>query len=173
MTVFSPGDTKPRSSRVFVHSLPIERKIEVSLKKTYVPKAGEVERAWWLVDAAGMTLGRLSTVVASHLRGKHKPIFTTHQDNGDHVIVVNAEKVRLTGRKLTDKMYRHHTGYPGGLKEVAAGKLQKTHPERLVEIAVKGMLPKGSLGRAMGRKLKVYVGAQHPHAAQQPKPLDL
>jgi len=158
-------------SRVFVHSLPTERKIEVSLKKTYVPKAGEVERAWWLVDANGMTLGRLSTVVASHLRGKHKPIFTTHHDTGDHVIVVNAEKVRLTGRKLTDKMYRHHTGYPGGLKEVAAGKLQKTHPERLVEIAVKGMLPKGSLGRAMGKKLKVYVGERHPHAAQQPKAL--
>lgn len=141
------------------------------MKKTYVPKEGDVERAWWVVDASGMTLGRLSTVVASHLRGKHKPIFTTHQDTGDHVIVLHAEKVRLTGRKLTDKMYRSHTGYPGGLKEIAAGKLQKSHPERLVEIAVKGMLPKGSLGRAMGRKLKVYVGERHPHAAQQPKVL--
>jgi large subunit ribosomal protein L13 len=141
------------------------------LKKTYVPKSGDVTRAWWLVDASGMTLGRLSTVVASHLRGKHKPTFTTHTDTGDHVIVVNAEKVKLSGRKLTDKIYRHHTGYPGGLKEVAAGKLQKTHPERLVEIAVKGMLPKGSLGRAMGKKLKVYVGDKHPHAAQQPRSL--
>ena len=141
------------------------------MKKTYVPKSGDVARAWWLVDASGMTLGRLSTVVASHLRGKHKPTFTTHTDTGDHVIVVNAEKVKLSGRKLTDKIYRHHTGYPGGLKEIAAGKLQKTHPERLVEIAVKGMLPKGSLGRAMGKKLKVYVGDKHPHAAQQPRSL--
>jgi len=158
-------------SRVFVLSLHTERAIEVSLKKTYVPKAGDVERAWWIVDASGMTLGRLSTVVASHLRGKHKPIFTTYHDTGDHVIVVNAEKVKLTGRKLTDKIYRHHTLYPGGLKEIAAGKLQKAHPERLVEIAVKGMLPKGSLGRAMGRKLKVYAGDKHPHVAQQPRSL--
>lgn len=141
------------------------------MKKTYVPKSGDVERAWWVVDASGMTLGRLSTVVASHLRGKHKPTFTTYTDTGDHVIVLNADKVKLSGRKLTDKMYRHHTGYPGGLKEVAAGKLQKAHPERLVEIAVKGMLPKGSLGRAMGKKLKVYVGDKHPHAAQQPRAL--
>lgn len=141
------------------------------MKKTYVPKKGEIARAWWIVDASDMTLGRLSTVVASRLRGKHKPVFTTYEDTGDHVIVVNAEKVRLTGKKLTDKIYRHHTLYPGGLKEVAAGKLLQAHPERLVETAVKGMLPKGSLGRAMARKLKIYVGPKHPHDAQQPKPL--
>ena len=139
--------------------------------KTYVPKKGEIARAWWLVDASGMTLGRLSTVVASHLRGKHKPVFTTYEDTGDHVVVVNAEKIRLTGRKLDDKFYRHHTLYPGGLKEIAAGKLLATRPERVVETAVRGMLPKGPLGRSMARKLKVYVGPKHPHEAQQPKPL--
>lgn len=141
--------------------------------KTYVPKQGDVDRAWWVVDASGMTLGRLSTVVASHLAGKHKPIYTTYEDTGDHVVVVNAEKVKLSGRKLTDKFYRHHSLYPGGLKEIAAGKLMQSHPERLVEIAVKGMLPKNSLGRAMARKLKVYVGAKHPHEAQQPRPLTI
>lgn len=139
--------------------------------KTYVPKRGDIQRGWWVVDASGMTLGRLSTVVASHLAGKHKPVYARHTDTGDHVVVVNAEKVRLTGRKPTEKIYRHHSLYPGGLKQVAAGKLLETHPERLVEYAVKGMLPKSSLGRAMARKLKVYVGAKHPHAAQQPKAL--
>jgi large subunit ribosomal protein L13 len=139
--------------------------------KTYVPKQGDIQRAWWLVDASGMTLGRLSTVVASHLAGKHKPVYTTYEDTGDHVVVVNAEKVKLSGRKLTEKLYRHHSLYPGGLKEVAAGKMLQSHPERLVETAVKGMLPKNSLGKAMGRKLKVYVGSKHPHEAQQPKPL--
>ena len=123
------------------------------------------------MDATGMTLGRLSTVVASHLRGKHKPMFTTYEDTGDHVIVVNAEKVKLSGRKLDDKLYRHHSLYPGGLKTVSAGKLLAARPDRVVELSVKGMLPKGSLGRAMGRKLKVYVGAKHPHEAQQPRPL--
>jgi large subunit ribosomal protein L13 len=141
--------------------------------KTYVPRQGDIQRSWWVVDASGMTLGRLSTVVASHLAGKHKPVYTTHEDTGDHVVVVNAEKVKLSGRKLTEKLYRHHTLYPGGLKEMAAGKLLQTHPERLVETAVKGMLPKNSLGRAMARKLKVYVGAKHPHEAQQPKPLGI
>lgn len=139
--------------------------------KTYVPKQGDIQRAWWVVDATGMTLGRLSTVVASHLAGKHKPVYTTYEDTGDHVVVINAERVKLTGRKIKDKMYRRHSLYPGGLKEVAAGKLLQTHPERLVETAVKGMLPKSSLGRAMARKLKVYVGAKHPHDAQQPKAL--
>jgi len=138
---------------------------------TYVPKQGDVTRAWWLVDASGMTLGRLSTVVASHLAGKHKPIYTRYEDTGDHVVVVNAEKIKLSGRKLTDKLYRHHSLYPGGLKEIAAGKLLQSRPERLVETAVKGMLPKNSLGKAMARKLKVYVGPKHPHDAQQPKPL--
>jgi large subunit ribosomal protein L13 len=139
--------------------------------KTYVPKMGDVKRAWWIVDASDMTLGRLSTVVASHLAGKHKPVYTTYEDTGDHVVVVNAEKIRLTGNKRIDKMYRHHSLYPGGLKEIAAGKLLQTHPERLVETAVKGMLPKNSLGKAMARKLKVYVGPKHPHEAQQPKAL--
>lgn len=141
------------------------------MKSTYVPKKGDVVRGWWIVDATGMTLGRLSTVVASHLRGKHKPMFTTYEDTGDHVIVVNAEKVKLSGRKLDDKLYRHHSLYPGGLKTVSAGKLLAARPDRVVELSVKGMLPKGSLGRAMGRKLKVYVGAKHPHEAQQPRPL--
>ena len=139
--------------------------------KTYVPKMGDVQRAWWIVDASNMTLGRLSTVVASHLAGKHKPMYTTYEDTGDHVVVVNAEKIKLSGKKLTDKIYRHHSLYPGGLKEIAAGKLLQSHPERLVETAVKGMLPKNSLGKAMARKLKVYVGSEHPHQAQQPKPL--
>ena len=141
--------------------------------KTYVPKQGDVQRAWWVVDASGMTLGRLSTVVASHLAGKHKPIYTRYEDTGDHVVVVNAEKIKLTGRKWTEKLYRHHSLYPGGLKEIAARKLLQAHPERLVEGAVKGMLPKNSLGRAMARKLKVYEGATHPHEAQQPKPLPI
>lgn len=139
--------------------------------KTYVPKQGDIQRAWWVVDASGMTLGRLSTVVASRLAGKHKPVYTTYEDTGDHVVVINAERVKLTGRKTNDKMYRRYSLYPGGLKEIAAGKLLQSHPERLVETAVKGMLPKNSLGRAMARKLKVYVGAKHPHDAQQPKPL--
>ena len=139
--------------------------------KTYVPKQGDVTRAWWIVDASGMTLGRLSTVVASHLAGKHKPVYTRYEDTGDHVVVINAERVKMTGRKITEKMYRRHSLYPGGLKEVAAGKMLETHPERIVEIAVKGMLPKNSLGKAMGRKLKVYVGPKHPHDAQQPKAL--
>lgn len=141
--------------------------------KTYVPKRGEIERAWWVVDAAGMTLGRLSTEVARRLRGKHKPEWTPFLDVGDHVVVVNAAKVRLTGSKLESKFYRHHTGYPGGLKEVAAGKLMRRRPERIVELAVHGMLPRGSLGRQMGRKLKVYAGDKHPHEAQQPKPLSI
>ena len=141
--------------------------------KTYVPKQGDIRRAWWVVDASGMTLGRLSTVVASHLAGKHKPVYTTYEDTGDHVVVVNAEKIKLSGRKLTEKMYRHHSLYPGGLKEIAAGKLLQKYPERLVETAVKGMLPKNSLGKAMARKLKVYTGSKHPHEAQQPKPLGI
>lgn len=141
--------------------------------KTYVPKEGEVQRGWWIVDAEGMTLGRLSTVVADRLSGKHKPTWTPFTDTGDHVVVVNAEKVRLTGAKWSDKMYRHHSGYPGGLKEIAAEKLVQRHPERLVEFAVKGMLPKSKLGRAMGRKLKVYAGPKHPHEAQQPRALSI
>ena len=139
--------------------------------KTHVPKQGEIERTWWIVDADGLRLGRLSTVVAERLTGKHKPTYTPFLDTGDHVIVVNAEKVRLTGRKLEQKMYRRHTGYPGGLREIPAVRLLATHPERLVEYAVRGMLPKGPLGRQMFRKLKVYAGPQHPHAAQGPQSL--
>jgi len=140
---------------------------------TVMPKADAVERKWLLVDADGQVLGRLATRVASILRGKHKPIFAPHVDVGDHVVVVNAEKVRLTGRKMTDKMYRWHTGYIGGLREVSAERMLRTHPERVIEWAVQGMLPKGRLGRSMSKKLKVYRGADHPHAAQKPEPLAL
>ena len=139
--------------------------------KTYVPKLAELARDWWVVDAEGLTLGRLATEVASRLRGKHKPTFTPYLDTGDHVVVVNADKIRLSGNKLQDKYYRRYSGYPGGLKEIPAGKLLATHPERLVESAVRGMLPKGPLGRQMYRKLKVYAGPKHPHAAQAPRDL--
>ena len=141
--------------------------------KTHVPKKAEIERAWWVVDAAGLRLGRLSTAIAERLTGKHKPTYTPFLDTGDHVIVLNAEKVHLTGRKLQQKMYRRHTGYPGGLREISAESLLAKHPERLVEYAVWGMLPKGPLGRQMYRKLKVYRGAQHPHAAQKPQSLSI
>src|SRR5262245_31556735 len=138
---------------------------------TVMPKEQDVERKWFLVDAQDKVLGRLATQVASVLRGKHKPTFATHVDTGDHVVVINAEKVHLTGRKLTGKTYRWHTGYLGGLREVSAAKMLATHPERVIEWAVQGMLPKGRLGRAMAKKLKVYAGAEHPHAAQKPEPL--
>ena len=141
--------------------------------RTYVPRQGEIRRAWWLVDAEGLTLGRLSTAVARRLTGKHKPTYAPFLDTGDHVVIINAAKVRLTGRKLQDKLYRRHSGYPGGLKEIPAGKLLARHPERLVEFAVKGMLPKGSLGRQMARKLKVYAGPRHPHEAQKPEHLKI
>ena len=141
--------------------------------KTYVPKQAEISRDWWLVDAQGLTLGRLATEVALRLRGKHKPTFTPFLDTGDHIIVVNAEKVALTGRKLETKMYRRHSGYPGGLREISAGEVLKKQPVRVVESAVRGMLPKGPLGRQMVRKLKVYAGSTHPHEAQQPQALEL
>ena len=131
----------------------------------------DAARRWFVVDAQGRVLGRLATQVAVILRGKHKPTFEPHVDHGDHVIVVNADKVELTGRKLTDKMYRWHSGYIGGLREVSAETMLRTHPERVIEWAVQGMLPKGRLGRAMFKKLKVYRGAEHPHAAQRPEPL--
>ena len=140
---------------------------------TSQPKTEEVARKWYLVDAQGKVLGRLATRVATILRGKHKPHYAHHLDVGDHVIVVNAEKVHLTGRKLTDKVYRWHTGYIGHLREVSAEKMLRTHPERVIEWAVQGMLPKGRLGRAMAKKLKVYRGPEHPHAAQKPEPLSL
>jgi large subunit ribosomal protein L13 len=139
--------------------------------KTYVPKRDEITRDWWIVDASGIALGRLATQVATHLRGKHKPSFTPFLDTGDHVVVINADKLVLTGSKLQDKMYRRHSGYPGGLKEVVAEEMLAKHPDRMIELAVKGMLPKGPLGRRMAKKLKVYAGPDHPHQAQQPKPL--
>lgn len=131
------------------------------------------ERAWYVVDASGQVLGRLATRIATILRGKHKPTFSPHLDVGDHVVVINAEKVQLTGRKRQDKTYRWHTGYLGGLREVKADRMLETHPERVIEWAVQGMLPKNRLGRAMAKKLKVYRGAAHPHGAQQPKPLEV
>ena len=141
--------------------------------QTHAVKAPEVRREWYVVDAEGMILGRLATRVAMVLRGKHKPIYTPHLDTGDHVIVVNAARVRLTGRKPEQKRYFSHSMYPGGLRFRSLAEVQATRPERVVVSAVRGMLPKNKLGRAMIRKLKVYGGAEHPHVAQGPKPLPL
>ena len=140
---------------------------------TPMPKESEIERKWFVVDAEGKVLGRLASRIASILRGKHKPMFAPHLDVGDHVVVLNAGKVHLTGRKLQNKQYRWHTGYIGGLREVSAEKMLQTHPERVIEWAVQGMLPKNRLGRAMAKKLKVYRGAAHPHQAQQPQALEV
>ncbi|WP_295431991.1 50S ribosomal protein L13 [uncultured Thiodictyon sp.] len=140
---------------------------------TVSTKPAEVRRAWFLVDAEGKTLGRLATELALRLRGKHKPQYTPHVDTGDYIVVVNAGKVRVTGNKLADKMYYRHTGYVGHLKSMSLGKLLDQAPERAIEIAVKGMLPRGPLGRAMFRKLRVYGGAEHGHQAQQPQVLEL
>lgn|SRR5690554_668948 len=141
--------------------------------KTFVAKPESVKRDWFVVDATDKTLGRLATEIARRLRGKHKAEYTPHVDTGDYIIVVNAEKVVVTGNKTTDKMYYSHTGFPGGLKEISFDKLQAKKPEMIIESAVKGMLPRGPLGRAMFRKLKVYAGAEHNHAAQQPQTLDI
>ena len=141
--------------------------------KTYVAKPQTVVHDWCLVDATDKTLGRLATKLASRLRGKHKPEFTPHVDTGDHMVVINAEKIRVTGKKLDDKIYYRHTGYIGNLKSINLGKLLEEHPERVIQSAVKGMLPRNPLGRAIFRKLHVYAGPEHPHAAQQPKQLDL
>lgn len=141
--------------------------------KTFNATNQSVERDWYVVDAEGQTLGRLATEIAHRLRGKHKPTYTPHVDTGDYIVVVNAEKIRVTGRKLSDKIYYHHTGYIGNLKSISLGKLLEEHPERVLEKAVKGMLPKNSLGRDMFSKLKVYAGSEHQHAAQQPKVLEL
>ena len=138
---------------------------------TYIPKVDERDREWFVIDAKDKVLGKLATRAATILTGKHKPTFTPFLDTGDHVIVINASKVHLTGRKETDKMYRHHTLYLGGLKSTAAGDVRKKHPTRIIEEAVRGMLPKTKLGRKQIKKLKVYRGASHPHQAQQPKPL--
>jgi len=137
--------------------------------KTYSARPVEVERRWLVVDAEGKTLGRLATHVSMALRGKHKPIYTPHIDTGDHVVVVNAAKVALSGRKAQDKKYFHHTLYPGGATWTSIVELMKKHPERVVQRAIQGMMPRTKLGRAMMRKLKVYAGAEHPHAAQQPE----
>lgn len=141
--------------------------------KTFSAKAEEINREWFLVDANGKTLGRLASEIALRLRGKHKPEFTPHVDTGDYIVVVNAEKIAVTGNKLNDKIYHHHTGYVGNLKSIALKDLLAKHPERVIEKAVKGMLPKNSLGRQMYRKLKVYAGSEHPHAAQEPKVLEI
>jgi large subunit ribosomal protein L13 len=136
---------------------------------TYNAKKEEIQRDWFLVDADGQVLGRLATEIAARLRGKHKPIYTPHMDTGDFIIVVNAGKVVLTGNKLKDKIYYHHTGYPGGIKSISAGKLLQEKPEEVLRKAVRGMLPKNTLGRAMLKKLKIYAGGDHDHAAQCPK----
>jgi large subunit ribosomal protein L13 len=141
--------------------------------KTYVTKPDSIEREWYVVDAEGQTLGRLASRVASVLRGKHKPNYSPAVDVGDHVIVVNAEKRRVTGRKLEQKKYYRHSGYPGGLRELTLADQLERHPTRAIKTAVKGMLPRNRLGRKMHKKLKVYAGPEHPHQAQQPKPLEL
>ena len=141
--------------------------------KTFTAKPAEVKRDWYVVDAEGKTLGRLATEIARRLRGKHKPEYTPHVDTGDYIIVINAEKVAVTGNKAQAKMYYSHTGFPGGIKEINFEKLIAKKPEMVLESAIKGMLPKGPLGRAMFRKLKVYAGAEHQHAAQQPQVLDI
>jgi large subunit ribosomal protein L13 len=141
--------------------------------KTFSAKAHEVRRDWFVVDAADKTLGRLASEIARRLRGKHKPEFTPHVDTGDYIVVVNADKIRVTGRKASDKLYHHHTGYIGNMKSISFEKLQQKAPGRVLELAVKGMLPKNPLGRAMYRKLKIYAGPEHQHAAQQPKALEI
>jgi len=141
--------------------------------KTYTPKIDEIEHRWWLVDAEGKTLGRLATEVARLLRGKHKPTYTPHLDTGDNVVVVNASRVALTGNKAEQKMYFRHSGYMGGERFIPFQKMIQKHPERVIELAVKGMLPKNNLGRLMRRKLRVYAGAEHPHAGQNPQPREV
>lgn len=141
--------------------------------KTFSAKAHEVKRDWYEIDASGKVLGRLATEVARRLRGKHKAEYTPHVDTGDYIVITNAEKVAVTGRKFKEKKYYSHTGFPGGIKEITFDKLQAKNPTRIIERAVKGMLPKNPLGREMYRKLKIYVGTEHPHAAQQPKKLEI
>lgn len=141
--------------------------------KTFSAKEHEVKRSWYVVDAENKTLGRLASQIALRLRGKHKPEYTPHVDTGDYIVVINAEKIAVTGKKMTDKIYYSHTEYPGGLKEISLGKLLAKFPERVIEKAVKGMLPKNPLGRQMYTKLKVYAGTEHPHAAQQPEVLNV
>jgi len=141
--------------------------------RTFTPKANDIEHSWWVVDAADKPLGRLATEVARVIRGKHKPIFTPHLDTGDHVVVVNASKVRLTGKKADQKTYFRHSGYMGGEREIPYRRMLQTHPERVIELAVRGMLPKNALGRSLRKRLKVYGGAEHPHQGQKPQPMEL
>ncbi len=141
--------------------------------RTTSTRPADVHRQWLVIDASGKTLGRLASEVARRLRGKHKPEYTPHVDTGDYIVVINAEKVRVTGRKASDKMYYRHSGYPGGIKAMNFETLIAKHPERVIELAVKGMLPRNPLGRAMYRKLRVYAGSEHPHAAQQPAALEI
>lgn len=141
--------------------------------KTFSAKPHEVEHGWYLVDASGKVLGHVATEIARRLRGKHKPEFTPHVDTGDYIVVVNVDKLRVTGNKTKDKLYHRHTTYPGGIRTTNFEKLQAKHPERVLQLAVKGMLPKGPLGYAMIKKMKLYAGADHPHTAQQPKPLQI
>ena len=141
--------------------------------KTFSAKPAEVKRDWYVVDAEGKTLGRLASEIALRLRGKHKPVYTPHVDTGDYIVVVNVEKIRVTGNKEKDKMYYRHSGYVGSLKSVNLGKLRQTFPDRILSTAVKGMLPKNPLGRAMFKKLKLFIGPEHTHQAQQPKTLDI
>ena len=140
---------------------------------TTTPKAADIERRWWIVDATGKPLGRIATEIARLLRGKHKPIYTPHLDTGDHVIVVNASQVILTGRKAEQKEYFRHSGYMGGERFIPFKRMLATHPERVIEMAVKGMMPKNALGKNMFKKLKVYAGAEHPHQGQKPEPLEI
>jgi large subunit ribosomal protein L13 len=141
------------------------------LQKTYSPKASELEHRWYVVDATDVPLGRLASGIATLIRGKHKPTYAPHMDGGDYVVVINAENVAVTGNKETQKTYYRHSGYPGGLRELPFAQMRERYPERVIEIAVRGMLPKNKLGRAMIGKLKVYAGAEHPHAAQAPEVL--
>ena len=141
--------------------------------RTFTQKQEEIERNWYIVDAEGETLGRLASRIAPILKGKHKPIYTPHLDCGDFVIIVNAEKVRVTGRKMDQKLYHRHSGYPGGLRSISLKDQLAKHPERVLQAAIRGMLPKNRLGRRMLKKLKVYAGDSHPHQAQQPRPLEL
>jgi len=141
--------------------------------KTFTARPADIKRDWYLIDARGKTLGRLATAIATRLRGKHKPEFTPHMDTGDYIVVINAREVQVTGNKATQKVYHRHSGYPGGLKSIRFDKLRQARPEMIIELAVKGMLPKGPLGRDMFRKLKVYAGDKHRHAAQQPIPLEI
>lgn len=143
------------------------------MNRTFSQRPEDVQREWLLVDAEGKTLGRLASEIANILRGKHKPTFTPHVDGGDFVVVINADKIRVTGDRLDSKKYYRHSGYMGGLKEISLRRMLETHPERVLELAVRGMLPKNRLGRKMFKKLKVYASPTHPHAAQQPRPIDL